>query len=285
MRLTILYRGPLGSCNYDCHYCPFAKQVDSRQELAQDRACLERFVQWCEQTTAVTCLSVFFTPWGEALTRKWYWDAFQRLTAIKSVRKVAIQTNLSAQLDWIEQCDVSKVGIWATYHPTQIEAAKFVRKVQWLAARKISHSVGMVGLREDFDKIQVMREQIPPATYMWINAFKSQPKYYAFDDIERLTEIDPLFPINNTYHASLGEQCATGLSVISVDGAGDIRRCHFVQESFGNLYQDDLAALLKPRNCPNRTCGCHIGYVHMPKLGLRQTFGAGLLERAKQQST
>jgi len=46
MNLSILYRGPLSSCNYACGYCPFAKRTETPTELAHDRACLERFVAW-----------------------------------------------------------------------------------------------------------------------------------------------------------------------------------------------------------------------------------------------
>ena len=46
MELSILYRGPLASCDYDCGYCPFAKRRDSPETLRADRAALERFVAW-----------------------------------------------------------------------------------------------------------------------------------------------------------------------------------------------------------------------------------------------
>lgn len=281
MRLTILYRGPLSSCNYDCHYCPFAKQVDTKQELETDRHCLERFINWCEATPFGT-LSVFFTPWGEALTRQWYWNAFQRLSALPYLRKVAVQTNLSGRLDWLARCDAAKVGVWATYHPSQTRRERFLGKVRQLESMGISHSVGMVGLREDFDAIEDMRASLPKSTYLWINAYKSQPEYYSSEDLQRLSIVDPLFQINTVYHQSRGAVCSTGESVISVDGTGDIRRCHFVKQSLGNIYRDDLAELLKPRRCPNATCGCHIGYVHMPMLDLQSTFGAGILERVPQ---
>ncbi len=73
--LTILYRGPLASCNYRCAYCPFAKQRDSAQELAYDRRCLDRFVQWVA-ARPVTEISLLLTPWGEApcgpgTSRRW----------------------------------------------------------------------------------------------------------------------------------------------------------------------------------------------------------------------
>ena len=54
--LSILWRGPLASCNYGCAYCPFAKKVDSRAELARDRRALERFVDWFARSTPRVCV-------------------------------------------------------------------------------------------------------------------------------------------------------------------------------------------------------------------------------------
>ncbi|BFO17783.1 hypothetical protein SHKM778_41710 [Streptomyces sp. KM77-8] len=65
MDLTLLYRGPLASCDYDCPYCPFAKRRDSREQLRADRACLERFADWAEAQTADR-LSLLFTPGARA---------------------------------------------------------------------------------------------------------------------------------------------------------------------------------------------------------------------------
>ena len=56
--LTVLYRGPLASCNYACAYCPFAKKKDSRQDLQRDARGLERFVDWVAGRSTPT--SVFF---------------------------------------------------------------------------------------------------------------------------------------------------------------------------------------------------------------------------------
>ena len=42
MKLSILYRGPLSSCNYACDYCPFAKRKESYAQLEVDRRALER---------------------------------------------------------------------------------------------------------------------------------------------------------------------------------------------------------------------------------------------------
>jgi hypothetical protein len=53
-----------------------------------------------------------------------------------------------------------------------------------------------------------------------------------------------------------------GQSVVSVDGAGTVRRCHFVPAPLGNLYDCSHRAALRPRACPPASCDCHFGYVH-----------------------
>ena len=60
MKLKILYRGPLSSCNYGCEYCPFAKRKETRRELEDDGERLNRFVDWVEARTG-DLIGVFFT--------------------------------------------------------------------------------------------------------------------------------------------------------------------------------------------------------------------------------
>lgn len=278
--LAILYRGPLSSCNYDCVYCPFAKHHETAAELKEDRRCLERFVDWVASNEfEFSSLAVFFTPWGEGLARRWYRDAIRELSHCEHVKRVAIQTNLSCRLDWLEQCDKQATALWCTWHPTQIARDKFVTQIWELHRLGVRHSVGVVGLNEAANEIEALRSELPPETYLWINAYKREAEYYDREMVRRLTAIDPLFPLNNTRHPSRGKPCATGEKVISVDGVGNVKRCHFVAETIGNIYSPNFADCLQPRHCPNDTCGCHIGYVHLQELNLQTVFGDGLLER------
>lgn len=278
MNLTILYRGPLSSCNYACPYCPFAKHTETDEEHATDAAALERFVSWVEAHQQHT-FSLFFTPWGEALVRRRYQKALIRLTNLPHVRKVAIQTNLSCRLDWTQECDREKLGLWATFHPGEAPRAVFLEKCREADRRGVRYSVGVVGMKEHAEEIALLRRELPPDVYVWVNAYKRVEGYYSPEEAQFLTIIDPLFPLNNIRHPSLGRECRTGESVFSVDGEGVMRRCHFVKTPIGNLYSADWEAALRPRPCPNETCGCHIGYIHMPELGLYSVFGEGLLER------
>ena len=278
MNLSILYRGPLSSCNYACDYCPFAKRTETPDELAHDRACLERFVAWVG-SRANDSVGVLFTPWGEALVRNWYQDALASLTRRPNLTKAAIQTNISCKLDWVEDCDKAKLALWCTFHPSETTRDRFLAKCRELLARGVRFSVGVVGLKEHLAEIEALRRELPPDVYLWVNAYKREADYYTPAVLADLTRIDPLFPFNNTYHASRGEPCRAGASVISVDGDGTARRCHFIKEPIGNIYDADFDACLRERPCTNDTCGCHIGYVHLDRLKLYGVFGSGVLER------
>jgi hypothetical protein len=156
---------------------------------------------------------------------------------------------------------------------------KFLAQCGQLNATGIRYSVGIVGTKEALRFIEPLRAGLPPEVYLWVNALKREPDYYTEREVAFLTGIDPLFPVNNESHASHGHLCKTGNSVFTVDGAGDMRRCHFVKTVLGNIYQEGFEDALLPRACPMATCGCHIGYVHLERLGLEAVFGDGLLER------
>ncbi|GAA2105865.1 STM4011 family radical SAM protein [Actinomadura alba] len=273
--LTILYRGPLASCDYDCPYCPFAKRRDTPEQLRADRAALERFTAWVAGRSHD--VSVLFTPWGEGLVRSWYRRALVELSRLSHVRRVAIQTNLSHRLDWTAEADLSRLALWATYHPGQVAYERFLGKCRELSARGVRYSVGVVGLPEQLPDARRLRADLPPETYLWVNAAEGHT--YTDAEAARWMELDPLFGHSRRPHASRGLPCRTGESVISVDGAGTVRRCHFVPAVLGNLYDDSFRAALRPRPCPLATCDCHIGYVHLEPLGLYDVFAGGILER------
>lgn len=276
--LSILYRGSLSSCNYGCEYCPFAKTTNTAIELAQDRAELDRFTDWIGDRHTDK-FGIFFTPWGEALIHRYYQAAIAKLSQLSQVSNVAIQTNLSSNLDWVEACNKQTLALWTTFHPTEVSIEKFILQCHELDRRNVRYSVGIVGLKEHREAAQLLRQELSPDVYLWVNAYKRQADYYTTDDIELFTQIDRLFPINNRVYDTLDKPCRTGETVISVDGMGTIRRCHFIKEAIGNIYDPNFTAALFPRNCTNQVCRCHIGYVHVPELKLDEVYGDGILAR------
>jgi MoaA/NifB/PqqE/SkfB family radical SAM enzyme len=277
VNLSILYRGPLESCNYDCPYCPFAKRHDDTERLRADRAALARFVDWVGRNPDGDRIGILFTPWGEGLTRRWYRDALVDVSRLEHVDRVAIQTNLSGRLDFLADANRDTVALWATYHPGQVAREVFLARCATLARLGVRHSVGVVGLPEHLAEARALRAALPPEVYLWVNAADG----HSYDDEARTawTAIDPLFGYSVEPHASAGHDCRAGESVISVAGDGTVRRCHFIAAPLGNLYDGSYRAALRPRACTNTMCDCHIGYVHLKRLPLYDVFAGGVLER------
>jgi MoaA/NifB/PqqE/SkfB family radical SAM enzyme len=277
MNLSLLYRGPLASCNYDCPYCPFAKRRDSVAQLREDRAALHRFVEWARQNAAGDRLSILFTPWGEGLSRSWYRDAIVTLSRLSHVDRVAIQTNLAGRLHWLSEVDPERAALWATYHPGQVSRERFLSQCATVDRYGLRYSVGVVGLPEHRAEAVALRRALRPDVYLWVNAAEGHT--YSTVDEEAWTAIDPHFGYSVRPHESGGHECRTGESVLSVLGDGTVRRCHFVPTRLGNLYDGSYRAALRPRPCENSFCDCHIGYIHLKRLPLDQVFVGGMLER------
>lgn len=275
-RLDVLYRGPLASCNYGCAYCPFAKRKDSRDQLAIDRAQWQRFIGWA-RSVADRELGILVTPWGEALIRKWYRDGLVELSHTPHVARCAAQTNLSGPLDWVREARADRLALWCTYHPEWTTLPQFLDQTSRLLAAGVGFSVGVVGQPDHYAAAIALRGALPADTYVWINAVKAID--YTADDIARWRAIDPLFEINLRRWPSRGARCGAGERAITVDGDGTMRRCHFIAEPIGNIYDPEWATGLAPRPCTNDDCHCHIGYVHLDYLELAKVFASGLLER------
>jgi MoaA/NifB/PqqE/SkfB family radical SAM enzyme len=277
VKLDILYRGPLASCNYGCEYCPFAKRKDDREALARDEAAWKRFVAWLAARPTTDQLGVLVTPWGEALIRRWYRDGLGELSHLPQITRCAVQTNLSAPLEWVARANPDKLALWCTYHPEWTTEAKFLAQCKTLDDHGIRYSVGVVGQREYGDAARSLRAALPAATYVWINAVKALG--YTADEVAQWRSIDPLFELNNQRYPSVGRACGAGERAITVDGDGTMRRCHFIADPIGNLYASDWDRALAPRTCTQVDCHCHIGYVHLDHLELDRVYAGGLLER------
>ncbi|MFI8619288.1 STM4011 family radical SAM protein [Acidovorax sp. NPDC077693] len=275
--LTLLYRGSLESCNYTCNYCPFAKRRDTRATLARDAAEVARFVGWAASQTRT--LRVLFTPWGEALVRRHYREAMLALAALPHLSQVALQTNLSGPLAWLTDAPVGKLSLWCTYHPGQTTLARFVERTRRLDAMGIRYSVGVVARHEHFEAIRDLRTALPGST-IWLNAYDRRgPGYYSERDLAWLEDLDPWFPLQHAPPPSRGAACRAGSEVLSVDGEGELQRCHFIPTRMGNLYVDALDEMLQEKRCSRLRCDCFIGYAHRRDLPLHEQFGDGLLAR------
>lgn len=278
MNFSVLYRGQLSSCNYSCSYCPFAKRMESKSRLEKDRSGLADFATWIAAQTQHRW-KVLFTPWGEALVRRWYRATIAELTHYEHLDTVAVQTNLSCSLNWLRDCRVDRLALWATYHPSEVTADTFLNQVQRLRTAGARVSVGMVGVPDSLAEARSMRQQLPPDVYLWINAQQPRRRPYTPDELAGFTSIDPQFALTARRQPSLGGPCRTGEVSFTVDGTGSMRRCHFVNDIIGSIHDSSWEESLRPRPCPNRFCDCFLGKAQLQAEDLFPFFGESILER------
>jgi hypothetical protein len=213
--------------------------------------------------------------------RRHYRDAMLELAAMPQVSQVAVQTNLAGPLAWLDDAPRERISLWCTYHPSQTPLARFVERVQRLARMGIRHSVGMVAMHEHRDAISALKAALPHTPF-WLNAYDRRgPGYYTADDLRRLEALDPWFGHEHAPTPSRGKPCRAGAEVISVDGDGEVKRCHFIPRRLGNLYTDALDGMLEERPCSRIKCECFIGYAHRRDLDIHDAFGDGVLARIR----
>jgi hypothetical protein len=281
--LSILWRGSLDSCNYSCTYCPFAKRTMSASGLAADRLQLERFVQWAKNASTWR-LRVLFTPYGEALIHPWYQAALTSLSHAQHIDLVSIQTNGSGSWDWLNQANLQRLSLWITWHPSQISRSTFGARMRRLHEAGVQFSVGCVAVPDTLTEVEALRSELPNDIYLWVNAQRPKTEYDAHE-IQRWTAIDPHFPLDLFSQASHGRSCRTGRDVISIDGDGDIRRCHFIPTVLGNLYRHTIDKILTERPCSRVRCECYIGYSHLDDLAMQNRVGASYFARLVRPET
>jgi hypothetical protein len=102
----------------------FAVSKSYQQQVFPYRRCyrsiLDRFVNWVENLDRADKIGILFTPWGEALIHRYYQSTLSRLSHFSQIAKVAIQTNLYCNLDWIKNCNLDTLALWTTFHPKEV---------------------------------------------------------------------------------------------------------------------------------------------------------------------
>jgi MoaA/NifB/PqqE/SkfB family radical SAM enzyme len=137
----------------------------------------------------------------------------------------------------------------------------------------------MVAVPGFSDRIVEMRRRLPSDVYLWLNAQQPRRRPYSDDEIARFSEIDPMFRKTFQREPSRDRSCRAGETSFTVDGNGDMRRCHFVDEVIGNVFASDWRSALEQRKCPRQFCNCFLGKAQLLAADLTSYFGDQLLER------
>ncbi len=254
----ITWRGHLRSCNYACDYCPFAKKAPSADEHGQDAAALLRFCRFLEETPFEHPISVLLAPYGEALMHKRYPEALARLSRNPAVRQASCQTNMSLAPEVFlqqlraEGADLSRLALWATFHPAFATPEEFAEKTRMLA-QHLRMAVGAVGDPAALPALHRLKALLPAGASFWINAMDGLNRAYTAGEKDALTALDARFPLELRPHAPDLLNCSAGRSSLFVLADGSAYPCNRSKLKLGNIY----AACAQPEAhaCAKKSAG------------------------------
>lgn len=272
----VLYRGILKSCNYSCSYCPFSKHGMREGELEKDKKEWFSFVdRFASQGEQAGFHAMMLTPYGEALIHPWYWQGLAQLSVLPWVDAVGGQTNLSFPVDAFlelfrkEQGVLSKLRLWATFHPQMTTVGQFVGTCRQLAAQGVCLCAGAVGAPEHMALLQQLRQELPQEVYLWINRMDGLGRDYTEGEKQMFSDIDPYFYRELLPHPADASQCRQRLFA---EGDGRLRLCNlspaWKAQTLSGLGQDN-----DQKRCGRRRCSCYLAYGGRSSLVNQMLFG------------
>lgn len=277
----IYYRGKLNSCNYTCSYCPFGKK-SHLTATTQDEQAWNRFITAIEQWKGGP-LQLFIIPYGEALIHRYYRKGIIHLAALPQVAGISCQTNLSFSADeWLDEFPatpalISKIKIWASFHPEMTSVESFVRRLHTLYNAGIQVCAGAVGNPMAKSVLSDLRNALLPDIYLFINAMQGLKSPLSVEDIRFFTQLDNLFEYDLKNASAQWTICSGGRSSCFIDWKGDIFACPRSQVKIGNLYHNQMLDPLLP--CRRKVCDCYIAFSNLTNHPLHRIMGAGAFWR------
>ena len=257
MTKDIFFRGNIDFCNYSCSYCPFAKKAQSIDKIQKEEENLKKLFFYVKNMDED--VNIMITPYGEALIHPIYQEFMARLSTLKNVRKIGIQTNLSVDtknlISTLEEnkADFSKIMLWATFHSQFTDIEKFCNKANQLS-KLISISCGIVANKKNLDKIK--------------NKFTE-------DEISSLSHIDPFFAYE-FYEKRVD---------FKKSRSDDFSICQSYDKIYADINKYSSSCFFKKKkaissSCNNhKICDCYLGYSNFKNNSLSRFFGENIIFR------
>ena len=241
MNLSILYRGPLSSCNYACDYCPFAKRPETPDRTrARPRVpgAVRRLGARSRFGRASACCS-------RRGARRW--SARGIRTRSRHSRECRTwrrprsrrTSRASSTGSSVRQDRSSRCGVRFTRRETTRD--RFLAKCRELIARGVRFSVGVVGLKEHLAEIAALAPRTAAGRVPLGERVQARTGLLHAGDDRRPDAHRPAVPAQQpAITRAAATPCRAGASAISVDGDGTMRRCHFIKEPIGNIYDAEF---------------------------------------------
>ncbi len=288
---TIYYRGHIDFCNYACSYCPFAKKIKSKAQIELEKKSLDGLYRYLQTQTEL--VQLMFVPYGEILYHKFFQRELARLSKLKTVYKIGVQSNLSLDADKFlkilkeEEAVFQKIMLWATYHLEFESQENFAKKVNKLG-EKLCISAGIVADTENFESIYRLRNELDSSIYLWVNAMDKKKKRFTREMIKQIQVIDPMFCYEFEFERK--EEFKDNRCISTNNRYLDMRVFRFGNE-FGKLIETETSkqCFFKrkqriDRNCSDhKKCDCYLGYCNFENTCVSRFFGENIAFRIPEK--
>ncbi|MFO1322755.1 MAG: SPASM domain-containing protein [Burkholderiales bacterium] len=271
-RLKVRFYTDYNICNYTCEYC-IAGQNDPNDPRVLAQWHVDNYRPIIDAMTRLPYeLNVRLGVGGEFFLNPQLIDGARVLSHSANVSGVNLITNLSFPVKhyrrWFGDFDRAKVGLVASYHPTQIKD----KDEWWRTARamndEVDFSVCTVAhptvLPELAAVIPAMRKAgLSVFVQPFLGAFEGRNYPDAYSDADRDVLRRLFYSRHDWEYLLVGKRpglCNAGFKSIYVDMTGTVRICGMAirgPEPVGNLLTGEPLALYDgPRPCTALDCRC-----------------------------
>jgi hypothetical protein len=199
-----------------------------------------------------------------------YPEIFKFLSELSKWHFISINTNLSWDINsFVEQnIDFKKISLSTSFHPYFISLEEFSRKIVDLRKILTINSVNVVAYPPLLDKLESYRRhfnklELDLNIYFFHGVYlnKRYPESYTEEEIllvigKKPEEIDITNKLRSKKVISFGKLCRCGIDSAVVLRDGTINRCGQVEETLGNIFENNYQFYEQPKPCASEFCKC-----------------------------
>jgi sulfatase maturation enzyme AslB (radical SAM superfamily) len=261
-------------CNYRCPYCyvPLEKRTVNKTMFSHHN--WDEWFHALEEKFPDRNLEFYFTG-GEPLIIKDCIFLIKKLVELDNVRRIRIDTNLSAIEHFLENVDSEKVRFLTAFHPTQISLDAYIGKVNKAKERKMVDVVNFVASKENLSLVNTSPHKLIKVFEdmgLFLNIAKDfhrgLSKAWDYDSNYKMY-VDMLqYPLDsyymNLYSLNKGFLCGGGgRHYISINRHGQVFSCGGKiprTVGYGNIFDNTLHLSDHLHICEEDCCPSIISY-------------------------
>lgn len=271
------YNSEFGLCNYKCPYCYYQVGELNRQVFKMPTDLWRDSFKKSFGDRDI----IFYFSFGEPTIGRGFMDILDMIAAEPRWR-LHITSNLSLPIvSWqkIVNHDIVKKGklfINASFHPTEISAEEFTKRLLFLRQHGIECPIVLVAWPPTLEKIEEYYQQFNKHNFVihirrfvgWYKG-KHYPRSYTDEERKKIAKFmdDASIKYTLNYEIHLGRESTAGMNYILTDENGDVWESPDSRgKNLGNIFTGQVSLYDKPRPYSGTRCASVQGVASLVEL-------------------